>query len=527
MLVPRVKHEKSDGKPTHIPLPISVWCEDEIAEQMLFVLNEMMPYGGFFALADRQNATVTLQVALEMFEKKEAYSLQVKNGRVAIAAKDLRGMINAIATLSQLFYFENGALFAKNTEIFDYPSTSYRSFMPDPARSLIPLDDLKIQILTMARAKLNKLHLHLNDSIGFCFQSEKFPSLMRSPGGAYTKAELVEIVLYAQKFGIDVVPEIDVPAHGFAITASMPELKCKVTDGQENAWDICIGNEATYLFLQSLLEEICTVFPYEYIHIGTDEIAMNDIFINEVHYMPDWDRCEVCNRLFSSLNITDLREKFYYFVRRMYKIVTSLGRKMMMWNDNIDISVSPDLPRDILIQFWRVAAPHRGPVEGCSMERFLEERFHVVNAHYKNAYLDRYITWEKLKKWEPTEGTNHPFVLGGEMCAWGDNDHVTHYRHALPVALLCFGDRLYHSDTIENETEFLVALTRGSLGCDVPCDFNLFDHLVTVPLGDKASCEGKIFVEHIDKTQLKGVLDSLKHQSADQKGFCEALIDLM
>ena len=72
MLVPRVKHEKSDGKPTHIPLPISVWCEDEIAEQMLFVLNEMMPYGGFFALADQQDATVTIQLSLDMFEKKEA-----------------------------------------------------------------------------------------------------------------------------------------------------------------------------------------------------------------------------------------------------------------------------------------------------------------------------------------------------------------------------------------------------------------------------------------------------------------------
>lgn len=153
---------------------------------------------------------------------------------------------------------------------------------------------------------------------------------------------------------------------------------------------MCVSNENTYLYIDLLIRELTEIFPYEYIHMGGDELSFYDM--KDSGYWPNWYECDNCRCLAEKENFRSASDYYCHFVRRVYEIVKKHGRKLMIWNDSIDISVAPDLPRDILIQFWRVALDTRGPHEGCSMQRFLEEGFTVVNSFYEETYADDYMS---------------------------------------------------------------------------------------------------------------------------------------
>ena len=279
-----------------------------------------------------------------------------------------------------------------------------------------------------------------------------------------------------------------------------------------------------------MLAEIAALFPCKYIHIGTDEIEMRDLVDITPALVSHTLECEVCNSFFGPMGIDTLQERFYWFLRRVYKTVSALGKRMMMWNDWIDISKSPDLPRDILIEFWRVAAEQRGPREGCSMQRFLEEGFEVVNADFPNTYVEEYATWEQLKPWDfrkdPADADAYPHrVVGVDMCAWGYAQYEF-FKYTIPYAVLAYGDKSRNRLPIEDDVAARRALTKGILGCDVPENFDLFDYMDGVPLGD-AMFKKCVLAENADLDALLAILQSLSHQSRDEKRYAEALISLI
>jgi hypothetical protein len=258
--------------------------------------------------------------------------------------------------------------------------------------------------------------------------------------------------------------------------------------------------------------------------------------MEDINQEPRWIsstcQCKVCNARFRPLGYETLLPRYYYFVNRVYDIIHDLGKKMIMWNDQIDISVDPPIPHDILIEFWRVAAPHRGPVEGCSMQRFLEEGFEVINADYPNTYIDLYMRWKRLKDWNPTAdpadaGPYAYRVLGGETCAWEVNNY-SHYRHALYFAFPTFGDRLWNTAApLCDDRETMLALTRACLGCSVPHDFDLFSYLNGVPLGDAKKMAGAIFSQDADREALRAALQALRYQTVNEQHLKDNLLSLL
>ena len=449
-------------------------------------------------------------------------------------AKDYRGLVNALATFAQLLQYENGAFTVPDAEILDYPDASFRALMTDPHSKVSPMDEARAQILAMAKAKLNKLHMHLFDNKGLAYISDVKVPL--TPDGAYSKAELREIVWYAAQFGIDVIPEIDIPAHNFALTDMYPNFKCKVKgeNGEyidASGWNMCLGNEECYALIDALLAEVAELFPYEYIHIGTDELDLRDLVDRSPLLISHSEECERCNAFFSPKGLVTLTDRFYWFVNRVYATLTSLGKRMMLWNDSIDISKAPPIPRDILIEFWRVAAEQRGPVEGCSMQRFLDEGFEVVNADFPNTYVEEYMEWSRLKKWDfrkdPANAYARPYqVTGGEMCAWGGSK-CPHLLYALYFALPAFSDRLWNSGTpIPDGKDATVGLTRASLGIDTPIGFDIFEHMKDVPLGTARFWQGNPFREDADLQAIRQILTKLKHQSKDIQYLTKELLRL-
>ncbi|WP_137290779.1 family 20 glycosylhydrolase [Natronorubrum halophilum] len=364
-------------------------------------------------------------------------------------------------------------------EIQDWPETSWRGFMLDPARGFLPVDQVKRRIDQTARAKLNRLHLHLLDDEGYALESESFPELNQDSDGndrpSYSPEDIAELVEYANHRGIDVLPEIDVPAHATHVLETYPELRCTVEDGDPAERTMCIGSNETVEFVESLLEEVIERFPFEVVHLGGDEWEMHG---------HSWDECVDCQRAMAEDGSESATEHFYSFVRHLHDFLAERDRRTMLWNDQIDISESPDLPRDVLIQFWRVAAPDRGPVEGCSMERFLEEGFEVVNSYVHAAYVRGWISEDYMLGWGPRRRPTVPdgreeLVQGGELLAWepSNEERRKYFERALPSAIPIFADRLWNPTSVDDRSSFSRTVTRHVLGPYVPSEFDVYREL--------------------------------------------------
>ena len=463
MIIPIVKEQKERAGGCVIPARIGCQYDCAIgkmgAEALISLLGEgeIVSEGAFvrFALDD----------SLE--QKDEIYRVTVTEDGIDVGFRDARGAVNGAATVALLLSRQELAC----CEIVDYPSCGYRSFLLDMARGLPAEEDIKSAIRYMALAKYNRLHLHLMDDKGPCYRSEAVPEYrFIGKGGQCSTDFLRELDALCRGYAIEIVPEIEIPAHATALCEAHPEFKCKVENA--HGWAVCPGNDDIWPFFDALVGEIADIFPRsEYIHIGTDELEFRDL--KPPRYC-HWADCPRCAALRAREGLADRQAEFYYVVERMHEIVRSHGKKMMMWNDQIDVSRDVPLSRDILIEFWRVAGRGRGPHEGCTFEKFLEKGFRLFNASYPYTYFDMesYLSVEKLKAWTPyTKPAQSPAyaaqVIGGETCAWefGNYEEYPFYGYVTPPVLALFGDKLWglgERDYGEDYEKALAAFIFGS-----------------------------------------------------------------
>ena len=300
---------------------------------------------------------------LPEFARKEAYRITVKPQRIIIEALTQEGLFRAQKSLEQLHAC--GSI--PCGVIFDYPRFAHRGLMLDESRSFKGMAFIKKQIDAMALLKLNVLHLHLDDSAGWRIESETYPDLTaktawrigwdyfawekggykfsskddpEASGGCYSKAELKEIVAYAARRFITVIPEIEMPGHSMEVGYAYPEVLCKTPDGKtcKGAWDLCPGSEATYTLLESILDEVMDIFPSPLIHIGGDEAGMKT-----------WHDCPACRARMEQEGYTDVKQLQGYLIRRIEKFVRSRGRRIIGWDEILETGV----PQDAVIQSWR------------------------------------------------------------------------------------------------------------------------------------------------------------------------------
>lgn len=429
---------------------------------------------------------------IEGMSSEEAYTLSITASEISIQAPTTTGLYYGGQTLVQLATLEESRLLVPTCEIHDWPEHEWRGFMADPARGFIPVERLKTLIDKMARAKLNTFHLHLVDSEAWTLEFEGYPELGENADGeslpTYSREDITELVEYADEREIRVIPEIDLPGHGLTLLTQLPALRCETGEearsfGRKSA--ICIGQERTYEFVEDILQEVVELFPSDIVHIGADEW---------IHHGVNWEHCDHCQQRMREEGHEDVRELFYYFLRRVHGILDDHGKRMMVWNDQIDISESPDLPKDILIHFWLVSHGAWGPPqEGNSMQRFVEEGFEVINsrssATYANCLVeDLLFDWNPLRF--PTVDPEHESsVLGSEMPAWNGwrtDARERYYKRVLPSMLPVYADRVWNGTTIEDRDAFSEAVTRHVLGPTTPSGFDLYRDLggIVLPTGD-------------------------------------------
>lgn len=466
-IVPRVKFQNINTGEFSLDNKINYYIDDNslvsfVGNLFNFITERFL---GLFSLSFVQN---TLEQSKIIFKKvqsdiPEFYTISICENKIVVGYADKLGLRNSIATINALIEANDFKLIIPCMQIEDYPDNKRRSAMFDLVRDFVPIDELKYYIKELGFAKYNCVHLHLMDSQRYALKSEVLPELNKQDNWFYTKDELKDLVEYASGLGLDILPEIDIPGHNEALLQNLPEMKCVKNSEPVGVWAFCISREENYIILDKMISELVEIFPYEYFHIGGDEVSFYDL--KKLEYWQHWDECDRCKKLFKEQGLKTETDGLYYFIRRMYEILKKYNKRMVVWNDGIDISTSPDIPRDILIQFWRIALPSRGPSKGCSMQRFLEEGFEVLNAFFEETYIDIFVQEDKLLKWNPISSPSVPEnlrknVCGGEMCAW---DYPPHYRFSLAPAFLVFADRIWNNSPILNIDEITPALTRQLL----------------------------------------------------------------
>lgn len=412
--------------------------------------------------------------------KYGAYAIETTSKEVTVFYGDNEGVRNALANVITLIHKKGDCFILPCCKIKDYPDITYRSVMIDIARGLPNYSRLKEDIKRLSLAKCNKIHLHLMDSLGICYNSNVIPMNSQINGTElYTKADLKTLVKYCQKLGIEIIPEIEYPAHALTLTSLLPNLKCQVDVENQSGWTVCLGNEQTYEFFEKLILEICEIFPSKYIHIGGDEHCFDDLPDNRRYH---WKDCKVCKKIMEKENISSERELFYYGIKKIRYIADKYGREIILWNDELDVSKAVEIPNDCIVQFWRIANKHRGPRKGCSFEKLLQTGCRVICSPFEYCYIDleEYANPEKVStfnfKGYANDGEFADMICGGEVCAWEyGNPKYTHYSRSFTPSAILLLEKMWNGKNVCYDKEYRRALSKHILGFDIPNGYDLFE----------------------------------------------------
>ncbi len=285
----------------------------------------------------------------------EGYEIEVAPTGARVRSSSDAGAFYAQQTLKQL-RAADGSL--PCVTIHDAPRFGWRGLMLDSSRHFQTPDDIKRWLDLLAMHKLNVFHWHLVDDHGWRFESKKYPLLTQigawreqAPvgryGGFYTQQEMRDIVAYAAKLHITVLPEIEMPGHSRALLAAYPNLACGGTKTEVDHFFLfpmseqkfpsvpgnnvlCAGKEDTFRMIEDILTEVMSIFPGKYIHCGGDEVGMEA-----------WNGCKDCQAEMKTRGLANGHQLQAFFMGRMETFLTAHGRKIIGWDEILEGGLTP------------------------------------------------------------------------------------------------------------------------------------------------------------------------------------------
>lgn len=353
---------------------------------------------------------------------EEEYSIAVSKTNCIVRASSYNGFLYAVQTLKQL---TSVSIFGEDPDpaekflfpcvkIQDKPRFGYRGMHLDCSRHFFSVEEVKKYLDVMAMYKLNRFHWHLTDDQGWRAEIKKYPKLTEVGafrngtvikkdwdsndgiryGGYYTQDQMRDVVAYAAKLGIVVIPEVDLPGHMMGVLAGYPELGC--TGGPYEVWTrwgvspqvLCPGKEGMFTLLEDVFTELMDIFPSEYIHIGGDECPKTE-----------WEKCPACQARIKALGIkADERhtaEQFLqsYVTARVQKFLNDHGRKIIGWDEILE----GELAKGATVMSWRGTD---GGIKASAMG------FDVIMTPNTYCYFDYYQSQDMDKE---------PFGIGGDL----------------------------------------------------------------------------------------------------------------
>ena len=267
----------------------------------------------------------------------EGYALSITD-RISVTAGAEGGVFEGTRTVLQLLH--QGFTVPQGTAR-DWSSYPERGLMVDDGRKFFTPGWLSDEVKELAYLKLNVLHLHLSDNLGFRIESTTHPEIVSTDH--LTKQQVTDLIALAARYHITVVPEIDMPGHMDTILAAHPDLKLVGSDGTVNNGYIDLSKDAAYSLMQDLITEYLPLFPAPYWHIGADEYVTN---------YSNYPQLLTYARAHYGANAT-AKDTYYGFVNWADGLVKAGGKTTRMWNDGIrsgDGTIAPNA--DITVEFW-------------------------------------------------------------------------------------------------------------------------------------------------------------------------------
>ncbi|NOR86421.1 MAG: family 20 glycosylhydrolase [Bacteroidales bacterium] len=402
---------------------------------------------------------------------KDGYSLKVDKDKVIIQGNGFGGVFNGVMTLSQMVLLtsinkEYEIDKIANVQIRDDPQFSYRGMHLDVGRHFFPTTFIKKYLDIMALYKFNYFHWHLTEDQGWRIEIKAFPKLSEEAawriekdgtkyGGFYSQDEIRDVVAYAKNLNITIIPEIEMPGHSRAALMAYPELSCtgKLQE-VPNRWGVfedvyCAGNEQTFNFIETVLDEVMDLFPGEYIHIGGDESPK-----------AKWEECSKCQTRIKEEDLANEHELQSYFIQRIEKYLNANGRKLIGWDEILEGGLAPDAT----VMSWR------GIQGGIDAAR---EEHEVIMTPTDYCYFDHYqgdpdfephaiggyLPLTKVYAFNPIpqelNEEQAQFILGGQANMWTeymeDTDHV---EYMLLPRMLALSEALWSSERYHNFKDF-------------------------------------------------------------------------
>ena len=376
------------------------------------------------------------------FSKKvtDIYSIKISDTEKTFSSSSDAGQFYAVISFLQLLQEDAQGWYVKHCTIGDYAKFEWRGLHLDVSRHFYSVDEVKRFIDLMALYKFNKFHWHLTDDQGWRIEIKKYPKLTEiggyrdstlighysdTPrkwdtnryGGFYTQDEIKDVVAYASKRFIDVVPEIEMPGHSRAALAAYPEYSCTgELNGVPGLWgvfeEIYCSKPETIRFMQDILSEVIELFPYKYIHIGGDEAPKTR-----------WKACPNCQKVINENGLHDEHELQSHFISQMDTYLTSKGKRLIGWDEILEGGLSPNAA----VMSWRGEA---GGIEAAKQkhEVVMSPTTYCYFDYYQSASVNEpvaiggFLPLEKVYKYNPIPADLpeefHSYILGGQANLW-------------------------------------------------------------------------------------------------------------
>ncbi|MBZ5856384.1 beta-N-acetylhexosaminidase [Flavihumibacter profundi] len=387
-----------------------------------------------------------------------AYTLSVDTKGITISGHDELGVFYGIQTLLQLIPTAetNHTLPTPFVNISDYPRFAYRGLMLDVGRHFFDVNFVKKYIDFLALHKMNYFHWHLTDDQGWRIEIKKYPKLTEKgawrngtiignypgkgndntrSGGFYTQEEIKDIVKYAEKRYITIIPEIEMPGHASAAIAAYPELSCFPDEATKtyyfnpnSAWagdstgkqvqqiwgvcrDVFVPSENTFKFLEGVLDEVIALFPSKYIHVGGDECPKDN-----------WKRSEFCQQLMKEKGLKDEHALQSYFIQRMEKYINSKGRSIIGWDEILEGGLAPNAT----VMSWRgedggIEAANSGHNVVMTPNTYVYFDY-AQSKKEDSVVIGGYLPLDKVYNYEPLPtalpADKQKFILGAQANVW-------------------------------------------------------------------------------------------------------------
>lgn len=385
--------------------------------------------------AQKNNGIIQLKKNKKLLSIDQ-YCLTVTPKGIIIEAGNETGCFYGLQSALQLIHAKGNQNKINCMVIRDEPRYHWRGLMLDESRHFMGKKEVKRILDLMALHKLNKFHWHLTDSPGWRIEIKQYPRLTEigsignesnpdAPAKYYSQDDIREIVEYAQKRFIEIIPEIDMPGHATSAVRAYPEFSGGGSTAYPN-FTFNPGKKETYTFLTNILKEVASLFPSKYIHVGGDEVH----FGNE-----KWNNLSEVKNLMKTHHLKTLKEVELYFITRMADSIESINKTFIGWDE----IATANLPKEnTVVMWWRQEKPD-------ALEASLINGYQVVLCPRLPLYFDfiQYESHQHGRKWgekivpiesvynfpttDYTSGVpiTNPLILGIQANVWTEQIHTT------------------------------------------------------------------------------------------------------